>query len=533
MTQPITEVTYGTYQYFVREIGEVLGHGRDPNTWNHEKAAQIQSVLDRGLFQFYYPPPLPQIENRPAKAPHQWSFFFPTATLSLSADTAEYTLPNDFGGSIKEFIYASQDKTWKVAIVSPEALRQALDKGTLADLDEAVFDTSTSRNSQSGSSAPTGLPVAAAIEPKAHTGEQRQLHQAIFYPKPHKALTLTYRYQVQPQPLSGTNMWPHGTAVHTETILASCLAVILEKYGKGSASAKQAFFERLAASISQDFQAVATTGEIYPITHSDKGDLSIDYFYILRQVGMLKGYGWNFHSWSYEQRRDVDEIIESGLRKYYYPDPIDAMERGHQWSFLAPTGSIATSDGQRVYSLPPDFERFLGPLTFYGEDNNYYPPIDVTSDARLRALEHAADYTGPPQYAAVRPTPSNGKTPQLQELILHPTPDSTYNLSFRYYALQRKLSETNPFPLGGALHAEGILESCLATVELSRGEKNGAHFQAYQRRLVTNILADSRRAPQILGYNADVSTMSPVSRGDYQRLVLDRTITYNNEEWGG
>src|SRR3990167_2763787 len=518
---PIHEITYGSFRYFMREVGDVLEYGRDQNLWSEEQFSRAKAILDRGLFQFYFPPPLPVSENKTAKAPHEWSFLFPVASLTLVADTETYDLPNDFAGILRDFVYTDTDATWRIPIVNPESLRQAKDKGNLSDLDTDVLDTTTVRTSVSGTDDPTGLPTVACIEPKAHTGGTRQIYQVTFYPPPHKALTLSYRYQIQPVPISDDVPWPLGTTAHTETILASCLLCAQERYGKGSPNARTIFLEKLSASVGQDEQVGGLSGGMFPILHTNKGDLQVDYFYLQRQIGNYLDLGWNPDSWTHEQQHAVDEVIESGYRRYLYPDTVE--QTGHQWSFLQPIGSIQTSADQRYYPLPVGFERFIGALTFDDETVNY-SPIEITSENRLRQLQTQAEQTAYPSLAATRVQASDGKVSQRQELILHPTPDGTYTLSFQYAASAKKLSRDNSVPLGGPAHAEGILASCFAVAEEAKGVKNGPRFETYKRRLLTMLRIDAYRSPQNFGYNGDPSTT--VGGRFIGREPIGRYVTY-------
>ena len=98
-----------------------------------------------------------------------------------------------------------------------------------------------------------------------------------------------------------------------------------------------------------------------------------------------------------------------------------------------------------------------------------------------------------------------------------------YVLSYRKLILLNKLSQTNPYPLGGMQHGETILESCLSIAEqrLNDGQK-GQHWQQFMTRLAASISYDRRSfTPGFLGYNAD--------RSDCGGRSNDRTtiVTYN------
>ena len=51
-------------------------------------------------------------------------------------------------------------------------------------------------------------------------------------------------------------------------------------------------------------------------------------------MGWYLGYGTNYDAMHGDQQAVVDYCISSGLRKFYYPEPLDG--RDHQWTFLRP-----------------------------------------------------------------------------------------------------------------------------------------------------------------------------------------------------
>jgi len=241
------------------------------------------------------------------------------------------------------------------------------------------------------------------------------------------------------------------------------------------------------------------------------------------------GYGEDAAGWNHTQEATVQEILDSGLMKFYYPPAVEMQIRPHEWSFMRPVGRLTTSAENRVYTMPEDFERFDGDLT-YASDDEHYPPIQIVPEQRLRQLDYQSDYTSHPQYAAVRPVAADGTGWQRQELILHPTPDSEYTLNYRYHAMPVRLSETVTYPLGGPMFAEAVKASCLAEAELIRDGKAGAMRAVFLDSIATAIAADLRRGPDLLGYNADASTLSGREGANALRRVRDylwTNVTYN------
>ena len=94
------QAEYGTYLWLRREVGGYLGFGYNPDAWDTERAAKVDSIVQSGLQQFYYPPPMKGEDGE--MRPHKWTFLTPLAELSLVNGQREYDLPEDFSGIVNE-----------------------------------------------------------------------------------------------------------------------------------------------------------------------------------------------------------------------------------------------------------------------------------------------------------------------------------------------------------------------------------------------------------------------------------------------
>jgi hypothetical protein len=92
--------------------------------------------------------------------------------------------------------------------------------------------------------------------------------------------------------------------------------------------------------------------------------------------------------------------------------------------------------------------------------------------------------------------------------VFYPTPDTAETVYFRYVAAPVPLSETCPYPLGGALHGETILAFILAEAELRANDERGIHFQNALERLAASIALDRGNAPDTVG-NCDRAWEAP------------------------
>jgi hypothetical protein len=142
-----------------------------------------------------------------------------------------YDLPDDFGGIEGNLIPAEGSNDPHVRIVGEGKIRSL----------------------RSGSTVRTD-PYFAAIRPKEQTTTTTgQRFEIMFYPVPSVATTLSYRKLILPQMLVATTLThPYGGAMHAETIIASCLAIVEQQEEEIRGVKWQAFQDRLAASIQID-----------------------------------------------------------------------------------------------------------------------------------------------------------------------------------------------------------------------------------------------------------------------------------------
>jgi len=302
-------------------IAHFLGIDVDITNWDADQTAIINLILKRGLRQFYFPPPLlEQTGTRTAvtQPAHEWSFLKPITTLDLigsyvtgtiaiavtettvtltdgvwpswtktngtlvvgnvayaietrtddthielsaawteDTETAasyilrhdgNYDLPDDFGGHEGNMIFPEGSNKPNIRIIGEGKIR-SLRAGT------------TSRT----------YPQFAAIRPKKQTVTTTgQRFEIMFFPIPAVTDTLSYKMLVLPELLvTATITHPYGGAMHSETILASCLAVAEEQEDEKRGVKWQVFLDRLAASVQIDRRMISADHFGYNRDNSD------------------------------------------------------------------------------------------------------------------------------------------------------------------------------------------------------------------------------------------------------------------------
>lgn len=242
--------------------------------------------------------------------------------------------------------------------------------------------------------------------------------------------------------------------------------------------------------------------------------LSITYAELRRAIGFDRGLGRDPSIWISKDVVDVDDVIRSGLRRFYNPPG------GHVWSFLKPHLTVDTVAAQEDYDLPDDFGFMSGDLT-YTDSTTIYAPVIQTGPQEIYKMRQQLDSVNErPVVYAVKPETSTGVTGQRFKLMLFPTPQSVYELRGRYFSHQAMISDDSPYPLGGAWHGETIKAACLAEAELKYQGELGARHTEFLNRLQASVEYDRRSGSEgSLGYNGDGPTPT--------RIFRSRAATYN------
>ena len=231
--------------------------------------------------------------------------------------------------------------------------------------------------------------------------------------------------------------------------------------------------------------------------------LSMGYVEFQKAVMRFLGYGVDSTKWTVDQIAEVDDIIQSGYRQFLNPPRNDSIPNGYVWSFMTPIATLVTVANDYDYALPDNFGGMNGNMTIEGMYG--YPPIQIVHEGKIRALRQQDNtITGVPVIAAVRPITGTGTTGQRMELILYPIPDAIYTLSYPCFVLPNKLTTALPYPLGGMIHAETIMESCLAIAEQNSDDAEGLHKNKFYERLLASIDKDKiMNGVRNYGYNGD------------------------------
>jgi hypothetical protein len=197
--------------------------------------------------------------------------------------------------------------------------------------------------------------------------------------------------------------------------------------------------------------------------------------------------------WNSNTSLDVELSIRRGI------DAVVHNTVSHQWSWMRPTYRFKTADGQRHYTLPLDFEQFIGDIYFDGEEYGYSSITQLPS-GRVAQIYNEYENTGVPTNYALEVLAHDGTTQQHQQLVLQPTPDGEYSLVGPYQVGPiRTLSTQRPYFPGGPESRELFIASCLAQAESQFKDMQGEKHDRFQSALAGAIGRDHRKQPRNLG----------------------------------
>ena len=249
---------------------------------------------------------------------------------------------------------------------------------------------------------------------------------------------------------------------------------------------------------------------------------------IARRVAKFLGYTNVIASLTADELEDVVDAIKTGLRWFYYPDPLPGENYAYVWSFMRPTSTIVTVAADYAYDLPDNFNAIVGPgLTFAAADAGN-GIVKIVGAGMLRDAQSGTNtpLNGIPRMAAIQQKTFAGTTGERFEILLFPTPDRVFTLTYQYEVNPEVISSGVPYPYGGASHAETLLQLCIAAADLHKNDKLGEHYNLGKAMLVKSVMRDRKNQPHYFGKNIDRSDPKYL-QGDGRRPTAGQ-VTYND-----
>lgn len=258
--------------------------------------------------------------------------------------------------------------------------------------------------------------------------------------------------------------------------------------------------------------------------------MAITFDYLRALIGDKLGYGYAKSNWSSSAQKTeiVERILKAGLSRFYDPP---AMPEKHHWSFLTPTLSIDLIDGQYAYDLPTYFVSFESPLFPAPGNSDWYPAIENIGAEGVQRRLAANDDEGVPCAFGVRTKHSQTVGVTSWELIVHPVPNTTYQVKAITKINPTLPGQDGDVPLGGQPHDQTLIEACLAECELFDELPDRSHHQRFMECLQSSISHDRHvSGARTLGYNGDPSNnrWQNAPWNDYWNIP---PVTYQGVTW--
>lgn len=202
-------------------VARQLGITRTAGDFATEDSNAVTDIIREGERDFY--------------GAYAWSFLQPVGTFVLSANQADYDLPDDFGGFIThELQYKRSNNAWYPLKLTSVA--EILKHRGLSQLETTSFPS---------------LAAESWVQSSHAFGQRKRL---MVWPAPSAALTIEGQYSSIPSAITDTAPYPLGGQPHAGTLRAACLAAA-ELELDGAAGPWAAKFEkRLANSIRHEQQ---------------------------------------------------------------------------------------------------------------------------------------------------------------------------------------------------------------------------------------------------------------------------------------
>ena len=182
------------------------------------------------------------------------------------------------------------------------------------------------------------------------------------------------------------------------------------------------------------------------------------------------------------------------------------------------------------YTLPDGFSAFMDNSLSYSEGDNVWHSVALTGTGEVlqkRQITQVSVDTHP-ELAAVNVVSNDQTGGTRYELLLWPTPQSTYSIIGKYWVNPNAVSSGAPYPMGGMPLADLFVAAALASAEFHMNNARGEQYANFLSRLRAAIAFDRKmNAPKWLGsMNKSRWRVDPLHNS--QELV-----TYNGTVYDG
>jgi hypothetical protein len=311
----------------LQTVSRFMGYGLTVPAGGTDALTDVQNIVERGLRQFYYPPPI-VVNGKEEKQSHEWSFLKPSTTITFTAPVADTvaagTGTTTLVASGTPFLASQVDayvkftgtgNSYYIASLTSDSEVELTTSLATADIDVGdaftIYDgnytlpvtfngivgdiyfqertqyapiqiTGVNRIEQYRQDSgldQSGRPTLAALRPTditEDTDDPGQRWELLVWPAPDAAYICNYQTNAAPAiDMTTPSNYVLGGPAHAETAIQSCLAIAeLTAPDAVDGKHRSVFAERLRASVLADRRL--TQAEFLGYNHDRSNELDID-----------------------------------------------------------------------------------------------------------------------------------------------------------------------------------------------------------------------------------------------------------------
>ena len=133
-------------------------------------------------------------------------------------------------------------------------------------------------------------------------------------------------------------------------------------------------------------------------------------------------------------------------------------------------------------------------IDYYPSPQCWYPPVRQRHDSTIRTLEASNPEFDHPVFYSVRTLEFSPTVGSRRVLALYPAPDQAYTLRVPMILRPVAIDESNPYPVGGEMLSQAILEACLASAEHNFEEREHVHEKRFMEMIALAVRNDEDRS---------------------------------------
>lgn len=218
---------------------------------------------------------------------------------------------------------------------------------------------------------------------------------------------------------------------------------------------------------------------------------------------------------------------------------VSTRDSNTQLTLQTSSVTIATASGYQLanpeVALDAAFDAVANDsdLSYYPGHDRWYQNVEQRHDSTIRKLDESNPEFNRPCFYSVRTVRFDPNVGSRKVLAFYPLPDDEYVLRVPMILRPLMLDEANPYPIGGELLSQVILEACLAAAEHNFEEREHVHEKRFVEMLGMAIRNDQERSsPTSLGPDAPASERAKFSVFDYDYRMREQRIgrlTFNGD----